>query len=862
MAEGGYTVKDLKVMARDGGLKGYSKLRRDELCDLLNLDCTIPAKPKTSTSKSSKSNGKSKKVISKTTLPKNKTRKVPVSKTTKEKLENKGNKTQSEKAKPGPKVVIPKVLKPKVVKPILPTIKEMKQMAKDRKLSNYSNLDKQGLCKILGIDCGVYQKRKLYQYTKSQLIEMGTAKELKGLHKLSIPEICKLLEIECEEIEPVPKKKVNIGNVKDRLRKIAAEKKKKGKKQIKRPKSTASNKKMRNKAKIMTVINSKPKNEERKVEIIKKYKNKLSENKGRVIEEKRKKDEADQKHRENLRLEWEEANRKRLEKSCIERSIKPLRKHQIDAIMMSKGPEKGHIIAHEVGTGKSLTGWASGECFAEDGEDNRVIFVVPKSVIPGFVKTAVFDYGSKFNFYVETGKDKAEYEKYKTINDLSDRVDFNGESLPKIMIIGKDQFTIMFKNKNEEYLKKYFKNVMIIIDEAHNLRGGETKTHFSLVLKCCKNAKKIILLTGTPVYNKLYDYAKLIALAKGEDAIDENEFYSMVNPDTGDIYENKKSREYFACTVSIFKYGSNNVDFPEKRVIVEKVNMSDEVYYTYRTKECAPKKNSKGNLPNAGSMTFLTGLRTGLVEIPPKDNPKYKRIKDILAQQYKEAEKKEKGSGEKRIKSVIFSEFKGKGIDSVSKILNRKNHCNMRKYTGETSSEDRDTMVKDYNNDKFNILLITKAGGEGLDLRGVRNVFILEGPWNDSVIEQVSARAIRFRSHTHLDENQRFVNVYYMSFVKPLKENRDEIFGRLSQKDPIYSTFTDEEKENLRKCEKLEISADEMLFNLSEKKAELKENFMNNLIKFSYESSMCQKMRPKQSSRKTPSRKSPKKSPK
>ena len=49
---------------------------------------------------------------------------------------------------------------------------------------------------------------------------------------------------------------------------------------------------------------------------------------------------------------------------------------------------------------------------------------------------------------------------------------------------------------------------------------------------------------------------------------------------------------------------------------------------------------------------------------------------------------------------------------------------------------------------------------EGIDFKHVKYVHILEPWWNDSRIEQVEARAIRWKSHTNLKENERFVKIY------------------------------------------------------------------------------------------------------
>jgi hypothetical protein len=53
-----------------------------------------------------------------------------------------------------------------------------------------------------------------------------------------------------------------------------------------------------------------------------------------------------------------------------------------------------------------------------------------------------------------------------------------------------------------------------------------------------------------------------------------------------------------------------------------------------------------------------------------------------------------------------------------------------------------------------------------LDLKGVRNVIILEKGWNQASDEQVIGRAIRYRSHAALPPEQRVVDVYHLVLIK------------------------------------------------------------------------------------------------
>lgn len=61
------------------------------------------------------------------------------------------------------------------------------------------------------------------------------------------------------------------------------------------------------------------------------------------------------------------------------------------------------------------------------------------------------------------------------------------------------------------------------------------------------------------------------------------------------------------------------------------------------------------------------------------------------------------------------------------------------------------------------VILITGAGAEGISLRGVRQVHIMEPHWHDIRIQQVVGRAARLGSHSHLPAGERTVAVYRYS---------------------------------------------------------------------------------------------------
>jgi hypothetical protein len=58
------------------------------------------------------------------------------------------------------------------------------------------------------------------------------------------------------------------------------------------------------------------------------------------------------------------------------------------------------------------------------------------------------------------------------------------------------------------------------------------------------------------------------------------------------------------------------------------------------------------------------------------------------------------------------------------------------------------------------VLMITQSGAEGISLKNVRQVHILEPFWNEIRIKQVIGRAVRAGSHLGLPEDERHVDVY------------------------------------------------------------------------------------------------------
>jgi hypothetical protein len=164
-------------------------------------------------------------------------------------------------------------------------------------------------------------------------------------------------------------------------------------------------------------------------------------------------------------------------------------------------------------------------------------------------------------------------------------------------------------------------------------------------------------------------------------------------------------------------------------------------------------------------------------------------------------------------------------------------------FTGEEKQDERILNKEAYNHNEniygeyIQIIIISSAGAEGLSLKGVRQVHIMEPYWNFIRIGQVFGRAIRIESHSDLPESERNVDQYlYLSFI-PDGEDVDEVFHSLKQlqwsevddiniteniKDTLFSNHKGVYKTIQQilqvKKETDDRTADQVLFDIMEKK--------------------------------------------
>ena len=190
-----------------------------------------------------------------------------------------------------------------------------------------------------------------------------------------------------------------------------------------------------------------------------------------------------------------------------------------------------------------------------------------------------------------------------------------------------------------------------------------------------------------------------------------------------------------------------------------------------------------GELQKASNFSKSTSYRIKSRQLsniywPEGTKVDYKNIKEYSPKLFKIGSRLERGR-----KAIIYSNFVRSGIDPTAEYLE---HLGYKRYiphettedsisgyygiySGDVKPDDRTATLNEYNdtNSPLTVLLISSSGAEGLSSKGTRDVHILEPYWNWERSLQVMARAIRYKSHEHLPEKDRNVQVYIYLAIAP-----------------------------------------------------------------------------------------------
>ena len=139
-------------------------------------------------------------------------------------------------------------------------------------------------------------------------------------------------------------------------------------------------------------------------------------------------------------------------------------------------------------------------------------------------------------------------------------------------------------------------------------------------------------------------------------------------------------------------------------------------------------------------------------------------------------------------------------------------------FSGKEDMAERKKVIETYVNSEnkhgknIRVLLVSAAGAEGLDLKNIRKVLIMEPYWHNVRLQQIIGRAVRKKSHYDLPENERNVQpIIYLSILSP--EQLEISKEKISTDEHIYSVAQKKLKLNLDVLKLVQESAIDCMLN-------------------------------------------------
>ena len=443
-----------------------------------------------------------------------------------------------------------------------------------------------------------------------------------------------------------------------------------------------------------------------------------------------------------------------------------------EAAVRQMQKQRGLILSYATGNGKTLVAVASAQVAIAQNHALRVIVIAPKSLIENFQigmeKCGVPRHDVHYSFYTFEGFSNAWLTNTRLTEGAFLIVDesHHGRTLIYSNLRCKIK-TRFVKIKNIDEARRtpeqhrFMEKFKLIGDTlsasarhafSHPLEDVQRRTGISInemapkslrLIEAARIAEKVLLLTATPCYNESRDVCNLVSMVKGQGVMSRRYFKSLQSDDFA-------FRNHFRNMFAFKDVDPNDPDFPKLEIETVRIPMTQEYYQQYHAIEMDMEADW------SSPWVFMGGVRQATLAL--EDNPKCQYVLDKLLAEPNET-------------TLIYSAFISKGLKKMQKRVEEK-HIDHFEITGDTPVDERAGAVLALNNKDANVLFISNAGGEGLDLKGLTRGYLLETEWNFQQTLQVIGRGPRRHSHAHMPAAQRVCKFTQLILTKPPKELR------------------------------------------------------------------------------------------
>ena len=515
-----------------------------------------------------------------------------------------------------------------------------------------------------------------------------------------------------------------------------------------------------------------------------------------------------------------------------------LYEHQNKAVDKIEQKKGNLLLSHGTGSGKTLTSIAAFENLRSKGMANRALVVTPASLRTNFITNGVKKFTTQKASLIGNSQE-VKSGVGVTPKDASSR--YNVMSYE------------MFLKDPEKVIKDVGADT-VIYDELHRIRN-ESGKGYKKIKDARKHHKNFIGLTGSLMNNSPSDLVPLV------DAMTEGKHYlgSKARFESRFIKEDRKgkhiahagtARNLLKGYVDHFETSALGAGrMPRKIIETVDVEMSNEQEEAYRyiMKKLDPvtavkirfgaTKLQKKDLQTMFSqMTkarqVSNALHTMYKDMPlsesAKKSPKVKLLLDDVEEHLKAT-----SDG----KAVIHSNLINGGVDVLAQGLKDRG-ISYGTFIGKgnkgSTESQRQSDVTSYQASKKKVLLISSAGGEGLDLKNTTMFASLDGHFNPEKVQQAEARAVRAGGQAHRKPEDRKVLVRRYHSVVPLSKT-EAIQGIMANTSPsaIFQRMKDPGAPVFYNPFKRERSPDKWMAEVAKDKDILNEGMRGELRKLS-----------------------------
>jgi superfamily II DNA or RNA helicase len=464
-------------------------------------------------------------------------------------------------------------------------------------------------------------------------------------------------------------------------------------------------------------------------------------------------------------------------------------KHQIDTAKYfakptsPSGPFKGLLLYHKLGSGKTCTSLLISDTMIAKNIVDHVYIMSPGSLRDGWVN------------------------EYCRVCGAS----------PKLL---RKKYTFITYNYMIGSNLPNFDNSLVIIDEVHNLINGAknmSKHPTAIYNSLLKSNCRILALSGTPIYNYVYEFALLGNLLKPGGEFPEIRRKGNLDPfafmtffdikNDGTLIPKNKTKMKRKLDGIISYYPGAGAEFvPEiEQLPPVKLQMTPSQEINYWKQAIQEEKLSKpppeslmkkdperynllkrlyvmarkNILTRSASNFFYPDTIPDVPDLPLSQNGW------VSKGQFKHGELWKTYSTKftafiiniilhNRQKHVLFTFFKAKaGVYLLKSILGM---CGIRAeiFSGDLDDKQRRKLLEVFNSKEnrygnvIRVLLVTEAGAEGISVLEARHMHILESSPIMSKTIQAIGRVARFKSHLALPLEERKIKVWkYWSTASP-----------------------------------------------------------------------------------------------